>query len=40
MAKSRGLVPSAKAVFSRLHDSDFRISAAVIETILRRVGEL
>jgi len=39
MAKSRGLIPSAKAVFSRLHDSDFRISAAVIETILRRVGE-
>lgn len=39
MARSRGLIASAKAVFSRLHDSDFRISAAVIETILRRVGE-
>lgn len=39
MAKSRGLIPSARAVFSHLHDSDFRISAAVIETILRRVGE-
>ena len=39
MAKSRGLISSAKGAFSRLHDSDFRISAAVIETILRRVGE-
>lgn len=40
MAKSRGLIPSAREVFSRLHASDFRISAPVIETILRRVGEL
>lgn len=39
MAKSRGLIPSAKTVFARLHGSDFRISATVIETILRRVGE-
>lgn len=39
MAKSRGLIPSARAVFARLHASDFRISAAVIETVLRRVGE-
>ncbi|MCX7672095.1 MAG: DUF3368 domain-containing protein [Thiobacillaceae bacterium] len=39
MAKARGLIGSAKAVFSRLHESDFRISAAVITTILRRVGE-
>jgi predicted nucleic acid-binding protein len=39
MAKSCGLIPSARAVFARLHASDFRISAAVIETILRRVGE-
>ena len=39
-ARQRGLIPSARAVFERLHASDFRISAAVIETILRRVGEL
>ena len=39
MAKSKGLIPSAKMVFARLHASDFRISASVIETILRRVGE-
>lgn len=39
MAKSHGLIPSAHAVFARLHASDFRISAAVIETVLRRVGE-
>ena len=39
MAKSQGLIPSARLVFARLHASDFRISAAVIETILRRVGE-
>jgi len=40
MARSRGLIPSAREVFSRLHDSDFRISQAVIETVLRRVGEI
>lgn len=39
MAKSRGLTASARAVFSRLHASDFRISAQVIETVLVRVGE-
>lgn len=39
MAKSRGLIPSARAVFTRLHASDFRISASVIGTILHRVGE-
>jgi predicted nucleic acid-binding protein len=39
MARTRGLIPSAKAVFARLHASDFRISAEVIATILRRVGE-
>lgn len=39
MAKSRKLIPSAKEVFARLHASDFRISASVIETILKRVGE-
>jgi predicted nucleic acid-binding protein len=39
MAKQRGLIPSAKVVFARLHASDFRISAEVIRTVLARVGE-
>ena len=39
MARSRNLITSAREVFSRLHESDFRISAQVIETVLRRVGE-
>jgi predicted nucleic acid-binding protein len=39
MARSRGLIASAREVFARLHASDFRLSAAVIETVLRRVGE-
>jgi predicted nucleic acid-binding protein len=39
MARLRGLIPSAKEVFALLHASDFRISAAVIRTILARVGE-
>ena len=39
MAKSQGLIVSAKDVFSRLHASDFRISTAVISTVLKRVGE-
>ncbi|OIP16248.1 MAG: DUF3368 domain-containing protein [Comamonadaceae bacterium CG_4_9_14_3_um_filter_60_33] len=39
MARVRGLIPNAKEVFARLHASDFRISAAVIDAILRRVGE-
>lgn len=39
MAKSRGLVRSARKVFERLHASDFRISVAVIEAVLERVGE-
>jgi predicted nucleic acid-binding protein len=39
MARLRGLVPAARPVFERLHNSDFRISAAVIRTVLRRVGE-
>ena len=30
---------AARSVFARLHASDFRISAQVIATILRRVGE-
>ena len=36
MAKSQGLIVSAKDVFSRLHASDFRISTAVISTVLKR----
>jgi len=39
MAKTKGLIVSAREVFSRLHASDFRISAQVIETVLKRVGE-
>jgi predicted nucleic acid-binding protein len=39
MARARGLIPSARAVFTHLHASDFRISPAVIQTILDRVGE-
>jgi hypothetical protein len=33
------LIGSARERFSRLHRSDFRISAQVIETVLKRVGE-
>ena len=40
MAKTRGLIGSARDAFARLHGSDFRISAQVIETVLRRVGEI
>lgn len=39
MAKTRGLVASARDVFASLHQSDFRISAEVIRTVLTRVGE-
>lgn len=39
MARSSGLIGSAREAFARLHASDFRISVAVIETVLRRVGE-
>ena len=39
MAKVRGMIPSARNVFSRMHASDFRISAQVINTVLQRVGE-
>ena len=38
-AKKRGLIPSARVVFELLHQSDFRISANVIRTVLTRVGE-
>lgn len=39
LAKTSGLIPSAKDVFERLHASDFRISADVIRAVLRRVNE-
>jgi len=39
MAKTRGLIASARQAFARLHGSDFRISARVIETVLARFGE-
>ena len=39
MAKSLGLIASARDVFARLHATDFRISAQVIATVLERVGE-
>ena len=39
MARQRGLIPSARAVFAQLHTSDFRIAVAVIETVLKRCGE-
>jgi predicted nucleic acid-binding protein len=39
LARQRGLISSAKQVFGTLHDSDFRISAEVIRTVLARVGE-
>ncbi len=39
-AKRHGLIESARASFERLHDSDFRISKEVIQTVLRNVGEL
>lgn len=38
-AKKCGLIPSAKEAFEVLHQSDFRISANVIRTVLARVGE-
>ena len=37
-AKKRGLIPSARQTFEVLHQSDFRISANVIRTVLERVG--
>lgn len=38
-AKNRGLIPSAREAFEILHQSDFRISANVIKTVLARTGE-
>jgi predicted nucleic acid-binding protein len=39
MAKARGLISSAREVFTRLHAAEFRVAAVVIKEILRRVGE-
>lgn len=39
MAKTWGLITSARETFARLSDSDFRISPLVIETVLRRIDE-
>ena len=39
LAKKRGQITSAKARFEKLHATDFRISAVVIQTVLRDVGE-
>ncbi|MFY8148172.1 MAG: DUF3368 domain-containing protein [Prochlorococcaceae cyanobacterium] len=38
MARQRGLTSSARAVFSELHASDFRIAPAMIQTVLDRCG--
>ena len=40
LAKKQDLTPSARAAFERLHNSDFRISATVINLILDSVNEL
>ena len=39
IAKRQGLIDSAREVFERLHQSDFRIAPAVIKQVLSRVGE-
>jgi predicted nucleic acid-binding protein len=39
MAKKQGLIPSARKAFEVLHESDFRISAAVISQVLLSVKE-
>ena len=38
-ARVRGLVPSARDIFERLFQSNFRIAPEVIRTVLRQVGE-
>ena len=40
LAKKQDLIPSAREAFERLHNSDFRISATVINLILDSVNEL
>ena len=39
LAKTKGLIPSAKTAFALLHDSDFRIAPNVIRTVLAHTGE-
>ncbi|MCP9915885.1 DUF3368 domain-containing protein [Cyanobium sp. ATX 6F1] len=39
MARARHLIPSARAVLSQLHGSDFRIAPEVIHAVLKRCGE-
>ena len=40
LAKQKGYILSARDAFEKLHQSDFRISADVIRTVLIRVGEM
>ena len=40
LARQRGLIASARAVFDGLHRSDFLIAPAVITTVLKRCGEI
>ncbi len=40
LAKQKGYISTAREVFEVLHQSDFRISADVIKTVLVRVGEM
>lgn len=39
LARKQQCIASAKACFARLHGSDFRISPAVIQAVLRELGE-
>lgn len=39
IAKRQGLIHSAREVFEKLHQSDFRIAPAVIKQVLSSVGE-
>ncbi len=39
-AKKSGLIESARDTFEILHNSDFRISATVIKTVLSRIDEV
>jgi len=39
LAKKQGLIPSARSAFEVLHNSDFRISATVINHVLKSVNE-
>lgn len=39
LAKKQGLIPSARKIFEVLHQSDFRISATVINQVLSSVND-